>query len=65
MCAELEKWSKEERAEGLAKELAKGRTEGRFEEKFAIAKVLLRKRMPVEEIAEVTGLSVKEIGNLS
>ena len=65
MCAELEKWSQEERAEGFEKGLAKGRIEGRFEGKIAAAKALLQKHIPVEEIAEVTGLSAKDIETLS
>ena len=77
MCAELEKWSKEERAEGWEAGLAKGHAkghaegraeghaEGRAEERLVVAKALLRKHMSVEDIAEVTGLSVKEITQMT
>ncbi len=61
MCAELEKWSQEERAEGLAEGLSKGRTEGHID----IAKVLLRRRMPLKDIVEITGLSAAQVEQLS
>ena len=69
MCAELEKWSQEERAEGWGAGLAKGHVEGfaegRAEEKFAIAKMLRKKHMSMKEISEVTGLSEKQIAQMS
>ena len=53
MCAELEKWRLEERAEG------------RKEEKVSVAKVLLRKKMPLKDIEEITGLSLVQIERLA
>ena len=57
MCTELEKWRLEERAEG--------RAEGREEEKVSVAKVLLRKKMSLEDIEEITGLSLVQIERLA
>ena len=57
MCTELEKWRLEERAEG--------RAEGREEEKVSIAKVLLRKKMSLKDIEEITGLSLVQIERLA
>ena len=52
MCAELEKWRLEERAEG------------RVEEKVSVAKVLLRKKMSLKDIEEITGLPLVQIKQL-
>jgi predicted transposase/invertase (TIGR01784 family) len=41
-----------------------GREEGRGEEKLAIARKALSKNMPVEDIMDLTGLSVIEIQSL-
>lgn len=69
MCAELEKWSREERVEGWEAGLAKGHVEclaeGRAEEKFTIAKMLRKKHMSMKEISELTGLSEKQIAQMS
>lgn len=43
----------------------KGRKEGKKEEKMAIAKKLLIKGIEPKAISEITGLSVKEIDELS
>ncbi len=41
-----------------------GRQEGRKEEKFAIARKLLKKNIPVDEIAELAELDVAEVKEL-
>ena len=53
MCAELEKWSREERAEG--------RVEGHAD----IVKAMLRRHMSVKDIVEITGFSAVQIEQLS
>ncbi|MDR3086626.1 MAG: Rpn family recombination-promoting nuclease/putative transposase [Azoarcus sp.] len=50
--------------EGLEKGLGKGREEGRTEERLAMARKLLNRGRPIEEIMEDTGLSKKEIQSL-
>ena len=47
-----------------AKGEAKGKAEGRAEEKMEIAKAMLAKNKPVEEIEEFTGLSKEEIARI-
>lgn len=46
---------------GLEKGLAEGRAEGRAEAQFEVARKMLAAGMPVEQIAEFTGLSVEEL----
>lgn len=46
---------------GLEKGLAEGRAEGRAEAQFEMARKMLAAGMPVEQIAEFTGLSVEEL----
>ena len=41
-----------------------GRTEGKAEEKISIAKNLKLKNIPLETIAQCTGLTLEEIGQL-
>ena len=41
--------------------LAEGREEGKKEKQIEIAKKLLKQKMPIKQIAEVTGLSEEEI----
>ena len=48
-------------AAGIAAGEAKGKAEGKVEERYQIAKKLLLKNMSIEEIADITGLSVDEI----
>ena len=57
MCTELEKWRLEERAEA--------RAEGETEGKISVAKALLRKKISLDDIAEVTGLSLAKIEQLA
>lgn len=57
MCAELEKWRLEERAEA--------RAEGETEGKISVAKALLQKKMSITDIVEVTGLPLKQIEQLA
>ena len=52
------------RAEGEAIGLKKGRSEGAAQEKRAIAKNLKHAGIPVDVIAENTGLTAEEIENL-
>lgn len=52
------------RAEGLAEGRAEGRAEGEKAKQIEIAKKLKEKKMPLSEIAELTGLSKKEIEKL-
>ena len=49
------------RQEGYQEGLEEGRQEGRQEEKVAVARKLLRRNRPVDEIIEYTGLSCEEI----
>jgi predicted transposase/invertase (TIGR01784 family) len=51
-------------AEGLKKGLEKGRIEGKAEERTQIAKSLLLKNIPIDIIAETTGLSLQDIAEL-
>ena len=51
-------------AKGIAKGMAKGMAKGRVEEKRALAKKLLSRGMAVEEVAELTELSVDEVRRL-
>ena len=44
--------------------IEKGREEGREEERQAIALNLLRKHIPLETIAEVTGLAIEYLQQL-
>ena len=64
----LAKGREEGRAEGLAKGLAKGREEGlakgRAEERIEIARNMKAKGLPVDLIAECSGLSPEEIAKL-
>ena len=52
------------RQEGLAEGEKRGRTEGAAQKQREIAKNLLAKKMPVPEIAEITGLTIHEIEEL-
>ena len=56
----LKKYEQKGREEGEAK----GRAEGKAEGKIEIAKAMLKKDMPLEEIMEFTGLSVEELAKL-
>ena len=55
----------EGRKEGIAIGEARGKKEGKREKEIEIAKNLLRKKMPINDISEVTDLSKKEIESLS
>ena len=57
----IERWSKELLQQGLAEGEAKGRVEGVHN----VARNLLKKGMTVPDIAEVTGLTEREILSLS
>ena len=56
------------RAEGLAKGRIEGRTEGRTEgrniERLSHARKMLDKGYPIEDIVEITGLTIDEIKGL-
>ena len=51
-------------AEGLEKGLAEGRAEGRAEAQLEVARKMLAAGMPVEQIAELTGLAVETLCEL-
>ncbi len=51
-------------AEGIAKGEAKGLTKGKVEERTQIVLKMLRSNVPVESIAEFTGLTLKQIEKL-
>ena len=69
MCAELEKWSLEERnegrAEGRVEGRAEGRAEGQAEGKVSIALKMLEDGLSFEKIAEYTELSLTAIQKLA
>ena len=48
-----------------AKGIAKGIAEGRGDERIAIARRSLEKHMPIEDIVSITGLSYKEVEDLT
>ncbi|WP_341751938.1 MULTISPECIES: Rpn family recombination-promoting nuclease/putative transposase [unclassified Candidatus Tisiphia] len=48
----------------LEKGIAKGREEGRYEERITIARKLLKENMTSEHIANITGLIIEEINKL-
>ena len=51
-------------AEGREKGLAEGRAEGRAEAQLEVARKMLAAGMPVEQIAELTGLAVETLYEL-
>jgi predicted transposase/invertase (TIGR01784 family) len=61
----IEKWSKELVDKGRVEGEAKGKAEGKAEGIQKVAKNLLQKGMPADQVAEVTGLSEEEINALS
>jgi predicted transposase/invertase (TIGR01784 family) len=72
LAEEREKYRRDEEArredayeEGEKKGKQEGRQEGRQEERFDIAKRLLLKKESVESVAELTGLSLKEVKALA
>jgi len=50
--------------EGLEKGILKGRTEGETSKAYDIAKKMLKRNRPINEILEDTGLSIDEINEL-
>ncbi len=54
----------EGKAEGLAEGLAEGKAEGKVEEKLFIARSMKAKGFSTEQIAELTGLSIKDVQDL-
>lgn len=60
----LEKYSKKLINEGIEKGMQKGIQKGILQTKTKTALALLKENMTVEKIAEITGLSVKEIEKL-
>ena len=52
------------RAEGLAEGLEKGRAEGEKQKGIAIARKMKAKGMPLEDIVEMTGMSLSDIENI-
>jgi predicted transposase/invertase (TIGR01784 family) len=49
---------------GIAKGRAEGRAEGKLEKSFEIARNMIRRHKPIEEIIEDTGLTREEVGKL-
>ena len=49
---------------GLTKGLTKGRTEGKRLANMKIAKNMLKKKYPIQDIAELTNLTIEEIENI-
>ncbi len=52
------------RYSGYIDGMTEGEAKGKAEEKTEVAKKLLKKQMPIRDIAEVTGLSLEEIERL-
>ena len=52
------------RYSGYIDGMTEGEAKGKAEEKNEMAKKLLKKQMPIRDIAEVTGLSLEEIEKL-
>jgi predicted transposase/invertase (TIGR01784 family) len=48
-------------AEGKAEGMAEGKAEGRIESKREMAQKLLEKKMPIEDVLEITGLPLNDI----
>ena len=55
---------KEAVKKGLEKGIKQGRKEGREEEKLLTAKNMLNKKLDINLISEVTGLSISDINNI-
>lgn len=51
--------------EGIAEGEARGEAKGEVKKAMEIAKTLLARQYPYEEIASITGLSVREVSNLA
>ena len=51
-------------AEGLEKGIAQGMERGRSEERMELARKLKQKKMPMDEIMELTGLAPEDIEKL-
>ena len=56
---------KQGRAEGLEMGKAEGRIQGKMEEKYELARNFLKLGIPIQKIAEGTGLSVSELESLA
>ncbi len=65
LSATLKKRDKIQFEQGKLEGIQKGMQKGKIEGKLETAKALLNKKMPVKEISEITGLSVKEIEKLN
>ncbi len=63
--AEIRLMSKLEEKSALSTEREAGREEGREEGIKEVAKKLLKEKMPIKKIAEITGLSEKELKELA
>lgn len=51
-------------AQGIEKGLEKGRAEGEREKALAIARKMKERGLPLEDIRDLTGLTIEEIGRL-
>ena len=50
--------------DGLEAGIAKGEKQGQMEEKNNLAKKMISKKMNLEDISDITGLSIKELKTL-
>ena len=55
----------EAKEEGISQGYTTGINDGISQEKVSIAKNMLKKNMPIEDISEITGLSIEEIKKIS
>jgi predicted transposase/invertase (TIGR01784 family) len=63
--AEYEEMARRDEADRQKGAYKQGRQEGRQEEKLEVARKLLRKKMPHDDISDATGLSLDEINRLA
>jgi predicted transposase/invertase (TIGR01784 family) len=61
----VQSWLNQGIDKGINIGIDKGKAEGRTEEKYQIAKKLLLKKTPIDEISDITSLSIEEIKQLS
>ena len=50
--------------EGIEEGIEKGKIEGKIEGKFEVARRMLDRKMPISDIADITGLSEKDLLSL-
>jgi len=62
---DLDSWLGDARYDGRQEGLQEGRQEGRQEGIFEVARNLLRKKMPHDDVVDATGLSLEEVKRLA